>query len=288
MPSVIAMISSMPASSASRIESAAKRGGTKIIAVLAPGLRDRLVEGVEHRDPLDVLAALARSHAADDLGAVVAVAQRVERALAPGDAGHAQLGVLVDQDAHPRCRQLDHLRRRAVHRRLGVHVGEIRLGQQLAAPRRRWSRRAGRRTAPSGLIWSNASISPLATSSQRVMPPKMLNSTALTLGSDRITSTALVIASAFEPPPGVEEVGGLAAGLGDDVERRHHQPGAVAEDADVAVELHVGQARAPWPSAPADPRQMGRGARRCRGWRNSALPSSVTLASSAFTLALGA
>ena len=36
MPSVIATISSMPASSASRIESAAKRGGTKIIAVFAP------------------------------------------------------------------------------------------------------------------------------------------------------------------------------------------------------------------------------------------------------------
>jgi hypothetical protein len=35
MPSVIAMIVAMPASSASRIESAAKRGGTKIIAVLA-------------------------------------------------------------------------------------------------------------------------------------------------------------------------------------------------------------------------------------------------------------
>ena len=36
MPSVIATISSTPASSASRIESAANRGGTKIIAVLAP------------------------------------------------------------------------------------------------------------------------------------------------------------------------------------------------------------------------------------------------------------
>ncbi len=36
MPSVIATISAMPASSASRIESAAKRGGTKIIAVFAP------------------------------------------------------------------------------------------------------------------------------------------------------------------------------------------------------------------------------------------------------------
>ena len=36
MPSVIAITSSMPASSASRIESAAKRGGTKIMAVFAP------------------------------------------------------------------------------------------------------------------------------------------------------------------------------------------------------------------------------------------------------------
>ena len=41
---------------------------------------------------------------------------------------------------------------------------------------------------------------------------------------------------------GVEEVRGRAAGLGDDVERRHHEPGAVAEDADVAVELDVGEA----------------------------------------------
>ena len=36
MPSVMQMTSSMPASAASRIESAAKRGGTKTIAVLAP------------------------------------------------------------------------------------------------------------------------------------------------------------------------------------------------------------------------------------------------------------
>ena len=36
MPSVIATISSMPASAASRIESAAKRGGTNTIAVFAP------------------------------------------------------------------------------------------------------------------------------------------------------------------------------------------------------------------------------------------------------------
>ena len=41
---------------------------------------------------------------------------------------------------------------------------------------------------------------------------------------------------------GVEEVGGTAPGLGDDVEGGHAEAGAVAEDADVAVELHVGEA----------------------------------------------
>ncbi len=41
---------------------------------------------------------------------------------------------------------------------------------------------------------------------------------------------------------GVEEVGRRAARLGDDVEGRHAEPGAVGEDADVAVELDVGEA----------------------------------------------
>ena len=90
----------MPASAASRIESAAKRGGTKIIAVFAPVSRDGVVEGVEDRDALDVLAALAGRHAGDDLRAVALVVERVERALAAGDARHAQARVVVDEDAH--------------------------------------------------------------------------------------------------------------------------------------------------------------------------------------------
>ena len=85
---------STPASAASRIESAAKRGGTKIIAVLAPRLGDGLGPRVEDRDALDVLAALAGRDAADDVGAVGAVVQRVERALAAGDAGDDEAGVL--------------------------------------------------------------------------------------------------------------------------------------------------------------------------------------------------
>src|SRR5829696_2424771 len=41
------------------------------------------------------------------------------------------------------------------------------------------------------------------------------------------------------PAADVAEVGRFAAGLGDDVQRAHHQPRPVAEDADVAVELDV-------------------------------------------------
>src|SRR5206468_9707753 len=64
------------------------------------GLGDGVVEGVEHRDALDVLAALARRHARHDLRAVALVVHRVERALAPRDAGDAELRVVVDEDAH--------------------------------------------------------------------------------------------------------------------------------------------------------------------------------------------
>ncbi len=49
---------------------------------------------------------------------------------------------------------------------------------------------------------------------------------------------ALRVAAAAE----VAEVRRLAAGQGDDVERRHREPGPVREDADRSVELHVGDA----------------------------------------------
>ena len=82
---------------------------------------------------------------------------------------------------------------------------------------------------------------PLAISSQRVIPPKMLNRIALTFvvrgdHLERVDDRVRLRAAA-----GVEEVRGLAARLGDHVERRHAEPGAVAEDADVAAELHVGE-----------------------------------------------
>ena len=70
----------------------------------------------------------------------------------------------------------------------------------------------------------------------------MLKRTALTFGSEVITVSASTIASAFEPPPASRKLAGRAARLGDDVEGRHAEPGAVGEDADVAVEFDVGEA----------------------------------------------
>ena len=116
---------------------------------------------------------------------------------------------------------------------------------------------------------------PLAISSQRVMPPKMLKRIALTFASEVITSSASTIASALEPPPASRKLAGSPPGLGDDVEGRHAEPGAVAEDADVAVELDVGEALLLRHRAPAGPRRSPPPARRApRGGRARSCRSS--------------
>ena len=63
-------------------------------------LLDRVGDGVEDRDALDVLAALAGRDARDDVRPVGAVAERVERALAAGDALDDEARVAVDDDRH--------------------------------------------------------------------------------------------------------------------------------------------------------------------------------------------
>src|SRR4051812_47149991 len=172
------------------------------------GLRlgDGGLEGVEDRDALDVEPALARRDTGHDVGAVALVVERVERALASGDAGDAQARVVADEDAHPAASSTTF---RAAS---SIVAAMCTLGRSASASRRRPSSSLvpSRRTTKGtcGLIWLNASIRPRAISSQRVMPPKMLNSTALTLGSERMTSTAWVIASAFEPPPASRKFAG--------------------------------------------------------------------------------
>ena len=83
---------------------------------------------------------------------------------------------------------------------------------------------------------------PLATSSPRVMPPKMLMKIDRTFSSLLMTSRAPAITSALAPPPMSRKLAGLAADLADDVDGAHGQAGAVGDDADRAVEADVLQA----------------------------------------------
>ena len=63
-------------------------------------LRDRLGDGVEDGDAFDVLAALARGHARDEVRAVGAVAEAVEAPLRAGQALDDEPRVVVDDDRH--------------------------------------------------------------------------------------------------------------------------------------------------------------------------------------------
>ena len=68
----------------------------RVRAVLRHGLGD----GVEHRHALDVLPALARRDAGDEVRPVAAVAEAVEPALGPREALDDEPRLVVDEDRH--------------------------------------------------------------------------------------------------------------------------------------------------------------------------------------------
>ena len=239
IPSVIAITVSIPASIASSIAAAAKRAGTKTIEVLAPRSLTRLGDRVEDRHAVDVLAALLRRHAGDQVGAVVAVAEPVEGALAAGQAGDDELRVFADDDAHA-SRQLHDPLGGAEHRLLHVQVGEVGVGEQAEALLGVGAVEADdqRHVHVDPLVGLDDPLGDLVAAGDAAEDVEQHRGHLLVGGDhlERVDDRVGLRAAA-----GVEEVGGLAAGLGDDVERRHAEPGAVAEDADVAVELHVGE-----------------------------------------------
>ena len=83
---------------------------------------------------------------------------------------------------------------------------------------------------------------PLATSSPLVMPPKMLMKIDRTSGSLLMTSSAPAMTSALAPPPMSRKLAGLPPTWLTMSTVRHGEPGAVGDDADVAVEADVLQA----------------------------------------------
>ncbi len=153
------------------------------------------------------------------------------------------------------------LHRASSARRAGS-AGRRRRGS--AGPPRRSSRRAARRSAPRSSSRSSASRIPRATSSQRVIPPKMLKKIERTCGSRVITSSASTTPSALPPPPRSQKFAGLPPATTTTSTVDIARPGAVAEDPDGAVELHVDDALLPRERLERIGRASCRGTRRCR------------------------
>ena len=203
------------------------------------GLRDRRRDGVEDRDPLDVLPALAR-----------ASRRRRPACRARGSAGRGsdpragqplddEPRVGVDEDRHQR--PPPPAPPRVARRRASSPPREVRGAASRSRRRPSSAFVPSRRTTIGSLdpICSSACRIPRATSSQRVIPPKMLKKIERTCGSlrddlERVDDTLRVAAAAE-----VAEVRRPAADERDDVDGGHRQPRAVPEHADLAVELHV-------------------------------------------------
>ncbi len=101
MPSVMQTTRSSPASTPSRIASAAKGGRHEDGGGGRPGLFHRLGDGVEDGNlAFKELAALAGRDAGDDLGAVGEAELGVPGAEAAGDALDQDAGLGSDEDGH--------------------------------------------------------------------------------------------------------------------------------------------------------------------------------------------
>ena len=81
--------------------SAANGGGTKITLAFAPVSSDGPIDGVEDRDALVVLAALARRDPGDHVGAALQHPPRVESALPAGYALYEEPRPIVYEYSHP-------------------------------------------------------------------------------------------------------------------------------------------------------------------------------------------
>jgi hypothetical protein len=104
MPSVMATTRSSPASTPSRMASAAKGGGTKMTLTVAPVSRAASAHGVKDRHllaaVLENLAAFARRDTGDELRAVVDGGLRVTGAEVSGDALNENAGVSFNENGH--------------------------------------------------------------------------------------------------------------------------------------------------------------------------------------------
>src|SRR5439155_6643416 len=165
---------------------------------VGPRLRHRVGHGVEHGyDAVEHLAAFSRRDPGDHLGAVSEHLPRVERAVPTGDPLHHEARLLVDEDAHAAlalvtaCLTASSMSVRAEKPALV----RIAIASSSFVPVRRIT---------SGTLSGNCAVActmPFATSSPRVMPPKILKRMARTLGSAVMIRSALTTFCGSELPP---------------------------------------------------------------------------------------
>ena len=242
IPSVIAITVSTPESIASSIAGRGEARRHEDHRGVGAGLGDGLLDRVEDRHALDVLAALAGGDAGDEVGPVGLVAQPVEGALAAGQAGDGELRLAADDDAHAAPPASSTTRRAAS----SIVFSWCRLGRSASARIARPSselvpsrRTTSGRPRSSWLRGGDDPLGDLVAAGDATEDVEE-DRGHLRVGLDHFQRVDDRLG--FGAAAGVEEVGRGAARLGDDVERRHAETGAVGEDADVAVELDVGEA----------------------------------------------
>src|SRR5690606_2645470 len=156
--------------------------------------------GVKNRRVADCpLATLAGGDTGDNLSAIVDHLLGMECAFAPGDALDGQACIFTYQDAHADSPFAAATAFWAASARL---VAVIKLAS--AKMRRPSSSLVPTKRTTNGTLFSRVSMAartPRATSSQRVMPPKMLINTAWTRSSARMIRSAVATLSACAPPP---------------------------------------------------------------------------------------
>src|SRR6266550_277912 len=163
------------------------------------GLAHRVGDGVEHGDhTVEPLPAFAGRDPGHDLGAVGDHLPRVKRPVATGDTLHHQAGLLINEDAHATAFAWATARFTASSMSVSAEnpaCVRICTASSSLVPVSRMT--IGTLSGNVRVAWTM----PLATSSHRVMPPKMLNRMARTLASAVMIWRALTTFCGFELPP---------------------------------------------------------------------------------------
>ena len=232
------------------------------------GLGHGLVNGVEDRDALDVLAVLAGRDPGDQVGAVLAgCAGRGSEPSRPVRPWTTSLVSCVDEDRHRSRRPLPSF---ASCTTISAASSIVFAGCSWGASASARMRRPSSSFVPSSRttigtftsIWSSAWRMPVGdlVAAGDAAEDVEQHGLHLRVGEQHLERGHDLLR--LRAAAHVEEVRRAPARLRDHVERRHHEPGAVAEDPDLAVELHVGDATLLAPSAPAGPRRTGCASRR--------------------------